>query len=72
MHVQIKYSLFTKSTIFNPFFGRHNNYKQHKPVKVVNLTDLLEGVFNLCMHECTYPDGLVIVWSDTNNRKYWL
>ena len=32
MHTQMKHTL-SKSTRFNPYFGRHN-YKKHKPAKV--------------------------------------
>ena len=28
-----------------------------------NLIDLLESMFHLCMHGCTYPAGIVFVWS---------
>ena len=27
----------------------------------LNLVDLLESVFNLCIHGCTYPAGIVFI-----------
>ena len=48
----------TYSAKSDPYFGRHNN-KQHKAG--LNLVDLLEHVFYLCMHECNYPAGIVFV-----------
>ena len=44
-----------------------NNYRYHKLGKVmINVVDLLENVFNLCMYGCDYPAGIVFACTDTN------
>ena len=45
----------SKSTRFNPYFGKHNNIMG----KGLNLVDLVDDVFHLCMHGCNYPAGIV-------------
>ena len=53
------HSLANLQDLANPYFGRHN-YRQHKLAKVeLNLVDLLENVFYLCMQAYNYSAGIV-------------
>ena len=58
----------SKSTRFNPYFGRHNYSSTNYGL---NLVDLLESVFYLCMHGCIHLTGIVFVWSDTMLPIEW-
>ena len=66
IHVCINetHSLANLQDLIPSYFDRYD-YKQHNPTKVgIKFLDLLESVFYLCIHGCTYPAGLKLCLHD--------